>query len=84
MRLPKSGTSWGSEGLKGRGVRPKGVNNQSTWEVKDIEPLRWSCKGGSVRTVAVVSVDLQPIIWWLPGASIITRAAVGRESWMQS
>ena len=60
------------------GVGPKGVNNQSTWEAKDVEAVGWGCTGDSG-----LSVGLQPSIWWWPGARVVTKAAVGRESWMR-
>lgn len=33
------------------GVEPKGVNNQSTWEAKDVEAVGWGCTGESGLSV---------------------------------
>lgn len=33
------------------GVEPKGVNNQSTWEAKDVEAVGWGCRGESGLSV---------------------------------
>lgn len=37
------------------GVGPRGVNSQSTWEAKDVEPVSWGCTGESGSCIWVCS-----------------------------